>query len=364
LTARIRRHYESMAASTASDLTSKIITDLPPNLRQNIATTVFADLIGEQTLFHGMPEQVVSALFLRLRVCHVREGEEFFGIGDIGSEMYFLLSGEVDFLIDTGRTIATCYRGSTFGERALLCGHGEEERRSVAAVAKVASEALKLSREDFDLIIDDFPEYRAHVEERIQNQCRKMDQAIRLARSQSFVSPQSSANLLEDASKNSKSTHGHSHLKMRGGGGHGHSHGSPAGVELNPMPSRAPTTESMASTSQPAPFPVDIRDSLAPPAVSGAADSVLASVEFWPPLDTNRPPERGREHTHELSEHARGLLDTAHSHLPPTATTDERLRRLEAQMEAMSDRQIHQFRAMRKMMERLSSQIHEIEFSS
>ena len=72
------------------------------------------------------------------------KGSALFRQGDLGTELYLLISGQVDIVQD-GKHIVTLKPGSNFGEMAML----DEPTRSAGAIAAEDCELLVISRDSF-----------------------------------------------------------------------------------------------------------------------------------------------------------------------------------------------------------------------
>ena len=87
---------------------------------------------------------------------HVKSGEILYGAGDSGDALYIIVDGIVRiFLRPGGRSmeIACLGSGDWFGELALLTG----EPRTTDAEAQTDLILLKLSRDNFNLLIKKYP---------------------------------------------------------------------------------------------------------------------------------------------------------------------------------------------------------------
>eukprot|EP00456_Euglypha_rotunda_P034841 TRINITY_DN2687_c0_g1_i12.p1 TRINITY_DN2687_c0_g1~~TRINITY_DN2687_c0_g1_i12.p1 ORF type:complete len:421 (+),score=61.13 TRINITY_DN2687_c0_g1_i12:174-1265(+) len=72
--------------------------------------------------------------------------------GDIGTEMFFLISGEVEIL-NLGRVVKTLSDGAFFGEVALLYG----DKRTATIRAKSFCHLYSLTKDDFQTALDSHP---------------------------------------------------------------------------------------------------------------------------------------------------------------------------------------------------------------
>lgn len=85
-------------------------------------------------------------------------GDVIFRAGDVGNEMYVLLDGTVDIVLD-GRQIEVLEPGSVFGEMAIV----DEVPRSADAVARTDVKVEPIDEEWFKHLIRRSPTFGLHV---------------------------------------------------------------------------------------------------------------------------------------------------------------------------------------------------------
>ncbi|HEX7040646.1 MAG TPA: cyclic nucleotide-binding domain-containing protein [Trueperaceae bacterium] len=85
-------------------------------------------------------------------------GDVIFNAGDAASEMYVLLDGTVDIMLD-GRTIEELGPGSVFGEMAIV----DSAPRSADAVARTDARVEPIDEEWFKHLIRRSPTFGLHV---------------------------------------------------------------------------------------------------------------------------------------------------------------------------------------------------------
>jgi membrane protein len=86
-----------------------------------------------------------------IRTCG--EGEILFREGDSGSEMYYVLSGEVSLSLRGSQLIAL-KEGGYFGEMSMLLS---APRTATAAVAAPGTKLVVISHDNFDMILRENP---------------------------------------------------------------------------------------------------------------------------------------------------------------------------------------------------------------
>lgn len=108
-------------------------------------------------LFEGLSEDDLEALSQALETRHFKAGAMIFAMGDTGSAMYIVDSGDVNIHLpgDKSRRISLkdLQRGEYFGELALF----DEKPRSASAVATTDTVLLELQRSTLEDYLDRRP---------------------------------------------------------------------------------------------------------------------------------------------------------------------------------------------------------------
>lgn len=84
------------------------------------------------TIFHGLTPEEVSEILHQGKVLHFRQGETIFHEGMLGSNIFVVLSGQIDIYRQKER-IARCNVGDAFGEMAVL----NQQPRCATAAARM-----------------------------------------------------------------------------------------------------------------------------------------------------------------------------------------------------------------------------------
>jgi NTE family protein len=108
------------------------------------------DLVNDEEMEHIIPY---------FEIVHFREGTTLFSEGDHENFMGFIISGLIEVMQETefkGKriVIATLSKGSLVGGMSLI---NVNAKRAVTAVALENSELVKLSRDDFERILEEYP---------------------------------------------------------------------------------------------------------------------------------------------------------------------------------------------------------------
>ncbi|WP_448560657.1 cyclic nucleotide-binding domain-containing protein [Trichothermofontia sp.] len=100
----------------------------------------------------------------------VPAGETIFSEGEVGTEMYGILEGEVDFLVD-GKVVETIGVGDVFGEGALV--HVEGTRGSTT-VAKTDCKLAVMNKHRFLFAVQETPEFALEIMRSYSNRLRRL----------------------------------------------------------------------------------------------------------------------------------------------------------------------------------------------
>src|SRR5450759_3789557 len=114
-------------------------------------------------IFKGLSDEQIVEVARELEVERYATGEAIFHERDEGQNFYIINQGKVKVLRHgSGRApklIATLAPGDFFGEAALLSGR----RRSATVAAARDVELLRLSKENFDRLLHQFPQIRPNL---------------------------------------------------------------------------------------------------------------------------------------------------------------------------------------------------------
>ena len=139
---------------TADDRPDPPATGVPDGAR----VEELARRIGEMPLFAGCPDTDLVAIARRCEVRHVARGEHLIHAGDVGDELFMLLSGAAR-RGTTGERTRELGPGDYFGELALL----DPAPRSMDVVATDDSIVGVLSGANFRLLLHAVPGVAPHL---------------------------------------------------------------------------------------------------------------------------------------------------------------------------------------------------------
>lgn len=119
-------------------------------------------MLQQLPLFAGVPPTKLKLLAFTSDRISFRAGDTMFRQGDSGDAAYVILTGKADILVDspTGQIkVAEVDYNSIVGEIAILC----DVSRTATVRASEPMEVLKISKEDFLKLLNDFPEIAIEI---------------------------------------------------------------------------------------------------------------------------------------------------------------------------------------------------------
>jgi CRP/FNR family transcriptional regulator, cyclic AMP receptor protein len=97
-------------------------------------------------------------------------GQSIFKEGQPGDQMYVVLEGEVDLLIN-GKLVETLGEGGVLGEMALL----DSEPRTASAVARTDCKLVPVTQKRFHLLVQHTPDFALQIMRVMAGRLRSMD---------------------------------------------------------------------------------------------------------------------------------------------------------------------------------------------
>lgn len=102
----------------------------------------------------------------------VAAGDIIFKIGEVGSVMYGIVSGDVEFVINN-KVVETLHAGDLFGEGALV---HDDHLRASTAVAKTDCQLAVIDRFQFLFLVEHTPLFALHVMRSYSDRLRGLKQ--------------------------------------------------------------------------------------------------------------------------------------------------------------------------------------------
>eukprot|EP01065_Artemidia_motanka_P041497 TRINITY_DN5394_c0_g1_i2.p1 TRINITY_DN5394_c0_g1~~TRINITY_DN5394_c0_g1_i2.p1 ORF type:complete len:1018 (+),score=235.72 TRINITY_DN5394_c0_g1_i2:56-3109(+) len=156
----------------------QIFERLPTLMRNEINIYIKIDFISKCPMFTEARHQTKIRLANSLRQEFREPGERVIITGDVGSEMFFILHGFCDVLIDGVGSVAVLRRGDFFGEVALLA----DVPRTATIRTLTYCDFFVLHREPFSKICDGDALFRVAIREKMKAKLpsdKKRDIAVR-----------------------------------------------------------------------------------------------------------------------------------------------------------------------------------------
>ena len=116
----------------------------PPEEKPMLSTLERVLILKHAAIFGSIPDNVLAAVAATVQEVELEAGEQIFAKGDLGKEMYVIVSGCVH-IHDGERRLNTLGAYEVFGEMALL----DAEPRSASATAAEETLLLRLRQEEF-----------------------------------------------------------------------------------------------------------------------------------------------------------------------------------------------------------------------
>lgn len=113
-------------------------------------------VLKQVPIFRMLGKESIDFIVERLKFKTFQGGDEIIKTGDVGEEMFIIISGKTDVLIgEPGKeqVVATLGPGDYFGEMALLT----DEPRSATIKAVEPCETFVLFKNEFDVILERYP---------------------------------------------------------------------------------------------------------------------------------------------------------------------------------------------------------------
>ncbi|KAI9204730.1 uncharacterized protein BJ171DRAFT_599131 [Polychytrium aggregatum] len=173
LKSKVKQYYELKYRGKFFDEVS-IMDDLNESLRQEISIHNCRDLIKKVPFLNrnekdGRDEMFLGRIANALRAMYFIQGDTIFEQGRVGNEMYFILSGNVDIVVN-GNPVGSLGDGAFFGEVALL----GQVPRTATIRAKTNATLYCFDRADFDPILADFEDMALRIKQVYQERMLKI----------------------------------------------------------------------------------------------------------------------------------------------------------------------------------------------
>lgn len=158
---RIADYYEYRFQGKMFD-EDKILNELNPVLRTQIFQFTCQELMLKVPFFEQTDKFFVDQLLVRLQFEVFLMDDEIIAENDIATKMYFVNRGSVCARNKNKNSEQVIPDGSYFGELALIY---EKMRFDISVTAVTCCYLYSLSTEDFNEVLEDFPQIKKEIEE-------------------------------------------------------------------------------------------------------------------------------------------------------------------------------------------------------
>ena len=157
LRTRAFNFFETKWARTKGVEIEEVVSDLNSALSTDVMSHICRDAVKNVPVFAQKGDQFISSIVQVLSFHAFPQGEWLMRKGTIGSEMFFILRGQVDIIVDEKLmfVIKTLQVGDFVGEGALFLGKG---KRGAACCARTSCETMVLSKDGFAHVLQLYPD--------------------------------------------------------------------------------------------------------------------------------------------------------------------------------------------------------------
>eukprot|EP00294_Goniomonas_avonlea_P008156 CAMPEP_0114555904 /NCGR_PEP_ID=MMETSP0114-20121206/8997_1 /TAXON_ID=31324 /ORGANISM="Goniomonas sp, Strain m" /LENGTH=714 /DNA_ID=CAMNT_0001741059 /DNA_START=1 /DNA_END=2145 /DNA_ORIENTATION=+ len=165
LRAKVMAYYEYLFTNRYLSYEKVIFGELPVMLRRELCLDLFADIIKRITLFHSphADKQFIASIVLKLKPLSALPQDMVIEEGQMGNDMFIIKKGRVAIWVaQMTKKICEKTDGDFFGEIACVT----PQRRTATVVALEYTQLFSLSKDDLDVLLQEFPKMRAVLEEK------------------------------------------------------------------------------------------------------------------------------------------------------------------------------------------------------
>ena len=157
LRARAFNFFEYTWARTKGVEVQEVVTDFNTALSTDVMSHICSDAVKNVPVFREKGEAFLSSIVQVLSFQAFPQGEWLMRRGTIGREMFFILKGEVDIIVDEQLmfVIKTLQVGEFVGEGALFQDQG---KRGSSVRARTSCETMVLSKDGFSHVLETYPD--------------------------------------------------------------------------------------------------------------------------------------------------------------------------------------------------------------
>ena len=139
--------------------TEAVISTLPSGLRRDVQLFLLSSCMSNFPLFVGTPANFIAAVVEMFRADLVGSHEFVFTADEPGKHLYVIHTGIVEIITAEGVSVGKLARKQYFGEISILV----DVRRTSSVRTLARCHFYKLSKEDFDGVLEAYPELKVHT---------------------------------------------------------------------------------------------------------------------------------------------------------------------------------------------------------
>jgi voltage-gated potassium channel len=132
---------------------SVFLSGLPQGLQNEVSIHLKREILEKIPLFKGVSDDFLRDVSLHMRPIICVPGECVFNEGDIGNEMYFVIRGKLEVVMNN-EPLTVLTDGDFFGEISLFT---EQKRRTATVISQSYSDLYRLDRELFEEVLRRYP---------------------------------------------------------------------------------------------------------------------------------------------------------------------------------------------------------------
>eukprot|EP01046_Picozoa_sp_COSAG06_P066292 COSAG06_NODE_16660_length_988_cov_1.312711_1_plen_284_part_01 len=155
--ARIKAYFIHRFKNKVYFNEQEMMAELPPSMSNQIAEHMYGSIMRECPLFRGLGESVLNKICRIVVPSTCMKGQVIFEQGQIGTEMYCVIKGEVEVIQDEEQ-LGFLPEGSFFGESGLIDDGEGSEIRARTVKAMTECELCFLRRDDLNALRLECPE--------------------------------------------------------------------------------------------------------------------------------------------------------------------------------------------------------------
>ncbi|GMH51745.1 hypothetical protein TL16_g01078 [Triparma laevis f. inornata] len=160
---KMRKYYKHYFEQRTALNETEILDDLSSQLRTEVALFLIHDIVYNIDLFHDLTPEMLAKLLTVLKPLQIGSGEVLSVAGEIGREMYIVISGELKMTKPGGDPNGTILNpGEYFGE---LCALDINPINLSTTKAASPCDLYSLSRDDVFNTFRDMPEVLGHMKD-------------------------------------------------------------------------------------------------------------------------------------------------------------------------------------------------------